>query len=154
VPHPQAAGRGGSKLDWRIGRNGGQQRPVSVAVERFTRKMAGVPLTGGQAQTVAGTTTPQLSIGPHGWGVVWYPVQVTVSSSIGALDTSTAACYLGSVALANLQGGQSYAGGGDVISLSVPGMTPGDLLIIVWQGATVGSVVTVNVQGTQDALAY
>jgi hypothetical protein len=58
------------------------------------------------------------------------------------------------VALANLQGGQSYAGGGDVISLTVPGMTPGDLLIIVWAGATVGSVVTVNVQGTQDALAY
>jgi hypothetical protein len=95
-----------------------------------------------------------ISVGPHGLGTTWYPVQCTISSSVGAADTSTCAVYLGSQVQQNLQGGQSYAGGGDVVALSVVSMTPGDLLIAVWTGGTPGSQVAVNVQGTQNVLAY
>jgi hypothetical protein len=62
--------------------------------------------------------------------------------------------YIGSQAQQNLQGGQSYAGGGDVVALSVQSMSPGDLLIAVWSGAVPGAIAAMNITGTMDALAY
>jgi hypothetical protein len=62
--------------------------------------------------------------------------------------------YLGAIAAQNLQGGQSYAGGGDTVALSVPSMSPGQLLIAVWSGAIPGAIAAMNIIGTMDALAY
>lgn len=141
---------------WRPGWNGtGQQRTQQVPMSAFTKSMSGVPLTGGQAETiVSGGGSATVKIGPQGLGTTWYPQQVTVATTTGAADTSTAAAYIGSVALANLQGGQSYAGGGDVIPLGIAQMTPGDLLWVVWTGGNPGDVATINVIGTADVLAY
>ena len=126
-----------------------------VPMEQFRRQLSGVPLTGGQGQAVVSAGgTARVSVGPQGLGTVWYPSQCVVSTSTGANDVSTCAVYLGSQALQNLQGGQSYAGGGDTIGLSVTSMTPGDLLIAIWESAVPGATAAINVQGTMDALAY
>ena len=141
---------------WRPGWQGtGQQRTPQVPIGAFSHSITGVPLSGGQAETeVSGSGAATVSIGPQGLGTTWYPQQVTVSTSTGAADTATAAAYMGSVALSNLQGGQSYAGGGDVIPLGIAQMTPGDLLWVVWTGGNPGDTATINIIGTQDVLAY
>jgi len=123
-------------------------------MHRFTRQLQSVPLTGGQVTgLVPGSGTVTLKVGPQGLGVVWYPVQCTISTSTGAADVSTCAVYIGAQAQQNLQGGQSYNGGGDVVALSVQSMTPGDLLIAVWSGAVPGATAAINITGTMDALA-
>ena len=155
--HPQAAGRTLNKLNLRPGYppGSGARRIIVVPIQRFSQPVTGVSLTGGQRQTtVNGAGSATLQVGPQGQGVRWYPSAVIVSTSTGASDNSTVACYIGSVALQNLQGGQSYAGGGDTIGLSVLSMTPGDLLICIWSGAKPGATAVMNVQGTQDVLAY
>jgi hypothetical protein len=135
-------------------RRGLVRQPIRrVQITRYARKLTGTPLTGGQkTATVNALGSATISIGPQGLGNIWYPVQCTISTSIGAADLSTCAVYLGSQAQQNLQGGQSYAGGGDVVSLSVQSMSPGDLLIAVWTGGTPGSIAAVNVTGTMDSL--
>jgi hypothetical protein len=147
VPAPRAGSQPGRGL---------VMRPIPrVRVTRFTRPVQGVPLTGGQAiGTVGAGGSVTVSVGPQGLGNVWYPVQCTISTTTGALDTSTCAVYLGSQVQQNLQGGQSYAGGGDVVALSVQSMTPGDLLIAVWTGGNPGDLAAINVTGTMDALQF
>jgi hypothetical protein len=131
------------------------QRIVSVPQERFVRQLQGIPLTGGQAvTTVSAGGTATVKIGPAGLGVVWYPNSANISTSTGAADNSTCSVYLGAIAAQNLQGGQSYAGGGDTVALSVPAMSPGQLLIAVWTGATPGAIAALNIIGTMDCLAY
>jgi hypothetical protein len=141
---------------WRVGVGGtGQRRINAVPMQSFTRQVQGVPLTGGQvtgAVPAGGVVT--LQVGPAGVGTVWYPTSVNISTSLGAADNSTCAVYIGFVAAQNLQGGQSYAGGGDTVSLSTPDLSAGQLIIAVWTGARVGSIAAVNVLGTMDALAY
>jgi hypothetical protein len=138
---------------WRPGVGGaGLLRIRSVPVQAFTRKLTGVPLTGGQAQTiVAANGTATVSVGPQGLGNVWYPAQANISTSTGAADNSTCSVYLGAIAAGNLQGGQSYAGGGDTVGLAVPSMSPGQLLIAVWSGGVPGALATVNIIGTMDS---
>jgi len=129
-------------------------RPIRrTPIEAYTSKVQGVPLQGGQGQAVVEGGTATITVGPQGLGVLWYPVQVTVSSSVGALDTSTVAVYLGQISVGTLQGGQSYAGGGDVVALAIQVMAPGQNLIAVWSNATNGSTVYLNVNGTMDAPA-
>jgi hypothetical protein len=150
-------GPGVSKLTaWRIGARGtGQQRMTAVPMQSFTRQVQGVPLTGGQVTGVIGAGgSVTLSVTPAGLGTVWYPSSVNISTSLGAADNSTCSVYLGSIAAQNLQGGQSYAGGGDTVSLAVPNISPGQLIIAVWSGGVAGSIAAVNVLGTMDALAY
>ena len=126
-----------------------------VPQERFSRLLSAIPLTGGQGQAIVnGSGAARVSVGPQGLGTTWYPSQCTISTSTGANDISTCAVYLGSQAQQNLQGGQSYAGGGDTVGLSVVSMTPGDLLIAVWSGAVPGATAAINIQGTMDALAF
>jgi hypothetical protein len=156
--HPQAAGRTLNALTLRPGSPAGtgMRRITSVPVSRFTTPVQGVTLTGGQAQgTVPASGAITLSVGPQGLGVTWYPSSVIISlSPNGAASSATAACYIGLIATQTQQGGQSYAGGGDTFGLSVTSMTPGQLLYVVWAGATPGQVAAMNVVGSMDALAY
>lgn len=144
------------RVGWRIGVGGtGQQRIRVVSMQQFTKPIQGVPLTNGQATgTIPAGGSVTLQIGPAGVGTVWYPSSVNISTSLGAADNSTCAVYIGFIAAQNLQGGQSYAGGGDTVSLSVPDLSAGQLIIAVWSGGTPGSIAAINVLGTMDALAY
>jgi hypothetical protein len=152
--HPQASTGQGSSSRWRPGWRGTGQQPIRrVPITSYTRVIPNVPLTGGQVQgTVSGAGTVTVQIGPHGLGNVWYPAAAVISTTTGANDNSTCMVFLGAQGVNNSLVGQSYAGGGDTIGLSVPSMTPGDLLICTWAGGSPGDTAYLNIVGTMDAL--
>jgi hypothetical protein len=155
--HPQAAGRTLNKLGLAPGSpaGSGARRITVVAQQRFATPVTGITLAGGQRQTVVNASgAATLSVGPQGLGVTWYPSAVVIGTSTGAADSSSASCYIGAIQAGTLINGQSYAGGGDTIGLSVVSMTPGDLLYVVWTGAVPGAYAFMNITGTQDVLAY
>src|SRR5215472_10181139 len=124
-----------------------------VPIEQYTRQLAGLPLTGGQAQDkISGAGSLTLSVGPQGLGNTWYPVQVTLSTTTGVFDTSTALVYLGAQGIPVTLVGTLYTGNGTV-ALAIPPMTPGQVLIVIWSGGTSGDTAAMNVLGTMDALS-
>jgi len=148
--HPQRLKS--NQLAWRPGWRGSGQQPITaIPVTRYRGKITGVPLTGGQAQGVIASNALMLSIGPQGLGTVWYPVQVTLSTTTGALDTSTALVYLGPLTTPATLVGTVYSGNGTV-ALAIPSMSPGQFLVIKWSGAHNGDIAAANVIGTMDAL--
>jgi hypothetical protein len=129
------------------------QAAPAIPVGRYTARITGVPLTGGQDQAVipaSGALT--LSVGPQGLGTTWYPAQVTLSTTTGPLDTATAIVWLGSQGVPVTQVGQAYTGNG-VLALAIPPMQPGQVLIVAWTGAHPGDTAGLNVIGTMDALS-
>jgi hypothetical protein len=152
--HPQASRRGVSQLSYVPGYKGSGMQPVTrIPVEAYTRKIQGVDLTGGQVLgTVPASGKLTLSVGPQGLGTVWYPAQVTLSTTTGALDVSTALCYLGVQGVLNQLVGTVYTGNGTV-ALAIPSMAPGQLLIVQWTGAHPGDQAAANMTGTMDALS-
>jgi hypothetical protein len=152
--HPQTAQGATSFLRFRPGYGGSGMQPVRrPEVRAFGARITGVPLTGGQVSgkiSAAGTAT--LQIGPAALGTVWYPAALSLSTTSGTADSSTALAYLGAQGVPNLQVGQSYAAGADTIALSVPPLTPGALIIVQWSGGKSGDTCTVNLVGTMDAL--
>jgi hypothetical protein len=130
-------------------------RPIRrIAVQRYTRPLTGVPLTGGQAQAiVSGSGAAQVSIGPNGLGTIWYPVQATVQTTTGVLDTSTFNLYLGPAGVPITLVGTLFPGGSGTVALAIPSMSPGQYLIGVWSGGHAGDLASVNVIGTMNALA-
>jgi hypothetical protein len=148
--HPQRLPS--NQLAWRPGWRGTGQQPITaIPVTRYRGKISGVPLTGGQAQGVIASNALQLSVGPQGLGTVWYPVQVTLSTTTGPLDTSTALVYLGPLITPATLVGTVYSGNGTV-ALAIPSMSPGQYLVISWTGAHNGDTAAANVIGTMDAL--
>lgn len=129
----------GGTASWRI---------PSTRIELY-RPLLRSPLVGvvGQALVVGGAAT--VTIGPQGLGTRWYPVQAIITTTSGANDASTCQLFMGTVALANLIGGTSYAGGGDTFGLSGTAMQPGDYLIAVWAGGNNGDTATLRVSGDQ-----
>lgn len=124
-----------------------------IPMERYTTKITGVPLTGGQASAaIPASGALTLSVGPQGLGTLWYPAQVTLSTTAGPLDTSTANVYLGVGGVPTTNVGTLFPGNG-VLALAVPAMQPGDNLIVSWTGGVVGEVAALNIIGTQDALS-
>lgn len=114
-----------------------------------------VPLVGGQAQgkiSAAGAAT--LSVGPSGFGNVWYPASVTIQTTSGVNDTSTCEIYLGpaNTPVGNLLQATLFPGGLGTASLAIPSMTPGQYIIGVWSGGKSGDVATINVTGTMDSV--
>lgn len=153
--HPQAARRG-TPAAYRPGWQGtGRQPIVSVPIGKYTSKATGVPLTGGQNQSLipAGGGL-SLTVGPQGLGTVWYPAQVTLSTSTGlagGLDTSTAQVFLGSQGVPIALVGSVFGGNGTV-ALAVPSVSPGQVLIVTWANAKAGDTAALNVVGSMDAL--
>lgn len=150
--HPQRGGYGSSQLAWLPGWHGSGQQPIrAIPVTQYRNRLTGVPLTGGQAQGVIASGGLTLQAGPQGLGTVWYPVQVTLSTTTGALDTSTALVYLGPLTTPATLVGTVFTGNGTV-ALAIPDMTPGQTLIVKWSGAHNGDIAAFNIIGTMDAL--
>jgi hypothetical protein len=151
--HPQAV-RNGNSLASRPGYRGSGMQPITpVPVTRYTSTIQSVPLTGGQVQgTIPAGGALTVSVGPQGLGTVWYPAQVTLSTTTGVLDTSTALVYLGAQGVPSLLVGTVFSGNGTV-ALAIPSMTPGQVLIVSWTGANQGDQAAANMIGTMDALS-
>lgn len=127
-------------------------RPRVVPIGAYTGKATGIPLTGGQASGQAGGAgTLTLTAGPQGLGNVWYPAQVTISTSTGALDTSTALVYYGIGGVPVTLVATVYSGNGTA-ALALPPMQPGELIIVSWSGMTAGETGSFNIIGSMDAL--
>jgi hypothetical protein len=103
-------------------------------------------------------TTPgvaQVTLGPAGLGNIWYPAQVTLSTTTGILagfDSSVANLYLGSSPLATTLLGTVFGGNG-IVAAALPNIQPGLYLIAQWTNATPADVASMNVSGVMDALA-
>jgi hypothetical protein len=101
---------------------------------------------------ITGSSGPlTLTAGPQGLGTVWYPAQVTLSTTTGSLDTSTALVYLGSQGVPITQVGNVFGGNG-VVALAIPSMSPGQVLIVTWSNGHAGDTAAFNIVGTMDAL--
>jgi hypothetical protein len=104
------------------------------------------------AAVITGSSGPlTLTAGPQGLGTVWYPAQVTLSTTTGSLDTSTALVYLGSQGVPITLVGTVFTGNGTV-ALAIPSMSPGQVLIVTWVNGHAGDTAAFNIVGTMDAL--
>jgi hypothetical protein len=131
-------------------------QPIArVPVQQYKGRISGVGLTGGQKQgLISGAGGLTLTAGPQGLGTIWYPAQVTLSTTTGlsgAVDTSTAAVYLGSQGIPITLVGNVFTGNG-VLALAIPSMSPGQTLIVTWTGGHTGDTAAFNIIGTMDAL--
>ena len=123
-----------------------------VPLSAYTGRLTGVPLTGGQASgTMSGAGALTLQAGPQGLGTVWYPAQITLSTSVGVLDTATALVYLGIGGVPTQLIATVYSGNGTV-AVAVPPMSPGEFIIVSWTGGTAAATASFNIIGTMDAL--
>jgi hypothetical protein len=123
-------------------------------MQMYQRRLSGVPLTGGQGQVILSSTgAGSLSLAPTGLGVVWYPVQATISTTTGVLDSSTFNLYLGPAGVPITLVGTLFPGGAGTVALAIPEMTPGQALIATWTGGHAGDLASINVIGTMDALS-
>jgi hypothetical protein len=133
------------------------QTPVSVTVNAGDQIVLVTGFTNGTAGSVysgsiASSSLPlTLSVGPQGLGGTWYPAQVTLSTTTGALDTSTALIYLGVGGVPTTLVGQVFSGNG-VAALAVPPLQAGDFLFVTWTNGHGGDTASMNVIGTMDAL--
>lgn len=107
-------------------------------------------LYGGSLSTNSGGPLT-LTVGPQGLGTVWYPAQVTLSTSTGPLDTSTVNVWLGSQGVPVTLVGSIFSGNG-TLGLAIPDMSPGQVLICTWTAGHAGDTAAANVIGTMDAL--
>lgn len=133
------------------------QSPVTVTAQAgdgIALTLPNTPTSGAvYGGTISGPSNPlTLQVGPQGVGTTWYPVSVTLSTSTGPLDTSTALLYLGSGATPTTLQGTVYSGNGTA-SLAIPSMSPGQTIIAVWTGGHAADTAAFNVVGTMDALS-
>lgn len=148
------AWRPGNKLIWRPGWQGTGMQPIRRTSPLLYRTpVTGLPLSGGQGQAVVAGGAATVTVGPQGLGNIWYPAQISVSTTSGLAgnDSSTANVYLGAQGTPITLLGTLLPGTG-VLGVAVPSMSPGQYLITIWSGAKNGDVAAVNVIGTMDAL--
>lgn len=139
---------------WRAAGNRFFKRVIvpPTPIHAYTGRISGVPLTGGQAQgTMSGSGALTLTVGPQGLGTVWNPAQVTISTSVGVLDTAIALVFYGIGGVPTQQVGTVVSGNGTV-ALALPPMQPGEFIIVKWTGGTPGETAGLNIIGTMDAL--
>lgn len=132
----------------------GIRRPSSAPLEAFTGRLTQQirPGEGTISRLVPASGTLTLLLGPDGLGT-WYVSYCAISTTSGALDTSTAAVTTGpAVAQGIVPAGQSYAGGGDTVSLGGAVLACGEYVIVTWSGAKTGDLATLRVYGNQQVL--
>lgn len=127
--------------------------PPVIPVQSFTRRVS-VPIgiDGQQTGIIGAGGTVSLQAGPQGIGASWALDQAGIATSVGALDTSTCAIYVGPQATAPYLVAQSYAGGGDAIGLAGYTLQPGEFVWAVWSSGSAGSSAQLKVSGIKNAL--
>lgn len=128
-------------------------RPAAVPIHHYRTRHRGPIRSDGTGQGVisaGGAATVQ--VGPQGLGTIWELQQAVVTTSTGPNDASLVTLYAGSIAIANMIGGQSYAGGGDTIGLAGLQLQTGEFLIAVWQGGHTGDAATIRLSGIENWL--
>src|SRR5215469_13548822 len=146
--HPQAAKRGSSTLAWRPGWRGTGAQPIrAVPVGRYTQKISGVPLTGGQAQGqipgypgVSGSvTSPASFVGIAGefvptGGTFTVQWSVSLGGTAGAGDANNFLLLLNATPLAT---SVNAGAPGNYPQAAVPGvvMHAGDALVVFSGGS-------------------
>lgn len=129
-------------------------RPASVPVEAFSKLLTVQirPGEGTKSGTIPGSGKLTLLNGPEGLAT-WYVSFVAISTTTGALDSSTAAVTTGpAVAQGIVPAGQAYAGGGASVGLSGAQLAPGEYVIVTWEGANPGDLAIMTVYGNQQVL--
>lgn len=129
------------------------RRPPSPPVTAFTqvRRVAIRPGEGTKTATVSGAGSATVTLGPDAL-ITWYVDYVSIQTTSGAADSSTCAATVGPVFHGIVPTGQSYAGGGDVISLGGRALRPGEYITLVWSGGKSGDQAVATVYGSQDIL--
>jgi hypothetical protein len=133
------------------------QTPFTFTIgtaDTIVGKVGGAAPTAGAVYTISATIPRPLTlqIGPQGAGTVWYPAQVTTSTSSGVNDTSTCLIYMGAAGTPITLMGTLFPGGAGVLSVALPNLTVGLFIIAVFSGAKAGDIAAVNVTGTMDYL--
>jgi hypothetical protein len=124
-------------------------------MEAYTTRLNGIPLQGGWQQAVVSGNVAQVQIGPQGAGTIWYPAQVTISTTTGlttGLDTSVANVYTGAAGTPTTLMDTVYGGNG-IVAVAFPPLTVGLFIIVKWSAAHNGDFAAVNVTGSMTALA-
>jgi len=128
-------------------------RPAPTPVEHFRTRHQGPIRSDGTGQSLVAGGAAVVRVGPQGLGTRWSLQQAAISTTSGAADASTCTLYAGAVSIANMIGGQSYAGGGDNVGLTGLELQTGEFLIAVWTGAVSGDAATLRLSGTEEFLA-
>ena len=129
-------------------------RPPSAPLSQFTGTLTQQIRPGEGTVTALVPATGRLTLlaGPDGLAT-WYVSYVAISTTTGALDTSTAAVTTGpAVAAGIVPAGQAYNGGGDQVPLGGAALAPGEYVIVTWQGANPGDLATLRVYGNAQVL--
>lgn len=129
------------------------RRPPVAPIAQFgkTMKVAIRPGEGTKTAKVSAAGSATISIGPEAL-TTWYVDYVAIQTTTGANDVSTVAAAVGPAAHGIVPTGQSYNGGGDVVSLGGRALRPGDYITLVWSGAVSGDTAVATVYGSQDVL--
>lgn len=132
----------------------GIRRPVSAPVTQFQQLLMQQirPGEGTKTGVVPASGVITLLAGPEGLGT-WYVDYVAITTTTGALDSSTAAVATGpAVATGIVPAGQAYSGGGDSVALGGAALACGEYVIVTWTGAKPGDLATMRVYGNQQVL--
>jgi hypothetical protein len=132
----------------------GIRRPDSAPLEAFDQQLTQQirPGEGTATGIVPAGGEITLQLGPDGLST-WYVSYVAISTTTGALDTSTAAVATGPAVTTGLvPAGQAYNGGGDSVGLAGAVLTPGEYVIVTWTGGHPGDQATMRVYGNQTIL--
>jgi len=131
----------------------GIRRPPVAPIHQFRTpvRVAIRPGEGTRTAKIAAAGTATLSLGPEAL-ITWYVDYVAISTTTGAADSSTCAATVGPVSHGIVPTGQSYVGGGDVVSLGGRAMRPGEYITLAWSGGNPGDQAIATVYGSQDVL--
>lgn len=133
------------------------QAAVTITTTAGTQLFLTNPNPGTSGAVYGGTMTASngqgltLKAGPQGLGTTWYPAQVTLSTTTGPLDTSTALVYLGIGGVPTTLVATVFSGNGTA-AVAIPSMQPGEFIIVTWTGGHPGDTASFNVIGSMDAL--
>lgn len=132
----------------------GIRRPVTLDVRAFSGQLTQQirPGEGTRTQVVPASGTVTLLAGPDGLST-WYVDYVAISTTTGALDTSTAAVTTGPAVSTGISiAGTAYAGGGDSVGLGGALLACGEYVIVTWTGAKPGDLAMMRVFGNETTL--
>lgn len=129
------------------------RRPPVAPVSAFTgtRTVSIRPGEGSKSAVVSAAGSATLTLGPDAL-ITWYVDYVSISTTSGAADSSTCAAQVGPAFHGIVPGGQSYNGGGDVISMGGRALRPGEFITLIWSGGKTGDQAIATVYGSQDIL--